>query len=69
MSRLNADGARRAGLGTAIRLSYFAWLPTVASVGIGIVNLITGNPVYFALSTLIGFVAALGWAVWLNVDR
>ena len=52
-----------------IRLSYFAWVPTVASIAIGVGFLVTYEPIYFVLSTLVGFIAGLGWAVWFNVDR
>jgi hypothetical protein len=60
---------RTPGLLATIRLSYFAWLPTVAAIGLGIAFLVTGEPVWFVLSSVVGLCAALGWAVWFNVDR
>lgn len=60
---------RSDGLLATIGLSYFAWLPTVVSIGLGIVNLITGELIWFVLSSLVGLGAFLGWLIWFNVDR
>jgi len=53
----------------AIRLSYFAWLPTAAAIGLGIAFLVSCEPIWFVLSSVVGLCAVLGWAVWFNVDR
>ena len=57
------------GVLEAIRLSYFAWIPSLLSIGIGVGFLVTHQPIFFVLSTLVGMVAGLAWAVWFNVDR
>jgi hypothetical protein len=83
MADAEDDGSRRAssevararrpgrpdGLLAAIGLSYFAWLPTIASIALGIGFLVSGEPVWFVLSAVVGLCAFLGWAVWWNVDR
>ena len=50
-------------------MSYFAWLPTVVAIGLGIAFLVFRAPIWFVLSCAVGLVAFLGWAIWLNVDR
>ena len=60
---------RISGLFETIRVSYFAWLPTLAAIGLGIAFLVFRAPIWFVLSCAVGLVAFLGWAIWFNVDR
>jgi len=52
-----------------VGLSYFAWLPTVAAMGLGIAFLVFRDPVWVVLSSVVGLFGILSWGVWFNVDK